>query len=129
MREIKFRAWDSFNAEMFPEHHSDDLLVAFFRSVVKRRAGGNHVEIMQYTGLKDKNGKEIYSQDWIKWDKMEEVMLVDFWYGKWVLVHRPTCRAEQEGESMHDNLYDFPSIELEIIGNIHENPELLEAKL
>ena len=80
----------------------------------------------QFTGLLDKNSKEIYKQDWIKWSKAEDVMLVDFWYGKWVLVHRPTCRAEQEGEPLHDNLYDFDPSELEIIGNIYENPELLK---
>ena len=91
MREIKFRAWDVFNNEMFPRKENGDLLVKFFREVNERRSGGNRVEVMQYTGLKDKNGKEIYEGDMLKFDEdewgSEDSMFVVEWDdmgGRWI---------------------------------------------
>lgn len=62
-RDIKFRAWDVFNAEMFPGKINDDLLVKFFRDVNTRRNGGNCVHVMQFSGLQDSKGVDIYEGD------------------------------------------------------------------
>ena len=67
------------------------------------------MEIMQYTGLKDKNGKEIYEGDILE-------------------VYGGEC-INYLVESLYSIFYDRINTELEyeIIGNIHENPELLKG--
>lgn len=77
------------------------------------------------TGFKDKNDTNINEDDIIKLDYSEEYYLVSFWYEKWVLVHPPTCMSEAEGECMHDDLCSIDACNIEVVGNILENPELL----
>jgi hypothetical protein len=59
-REIKFRAWDAFNEELY---YSETNLESFFRVVSQSILGGNDVTIEQFTGLHDRNRKEIYEHD------------------------------------------------------------------
>lgn len=98
MREIKFRAWTG-----------ERMLNEVASNMVE-------VELMQYTGLEDKNGKEIFEGDIvededhfyyeIQWDA-DDFMYIADGIG-------PLCELE-----FH---------EINVIGNIHENPELLEQK-
>jgi uncharacterized phage protein (TIGR01671 family) len=87
---------------------------------------------MQYTGLKDKNGKEIYEGDIVEW-KMGD------WrdaIGVTVKDEDLVCRVEWKDDHtgfypfVEDEGYDgvimFSVDKCEVIGNIHENPELLK---
>lgn len=69
----------------------------------------------QFTERQDKNGVDIYEGD------EDERGLIQKRYGCFILVHNPTCRADEEGECRWDYLHLFESSELEVIGNIHEN--------
>jgi len=137
MREIKFRAWDG--ARMFTVTDISWCACAPIRPVSVEGFtmvdGSSHCAIwddgdepdiilMQYTNRKDKNGKEIYSNDFVK-DGYGNILLVDFWRGQWVLIQKPICRTETEGECRFDSLYDY-SDTLEVIGNIYEGKPCLK---
>lgn len=93
--------------------------------------GEDKVEYLQYTGLKDKNGKEIYEGDVLEFEYEDE-----FWGSKPHKVRR-TVKWETYygagwyfGKSYKDGekrwSYPKPPEDAEVIGNIYENPELLE---
>ncbi|EHG2773895.1 hypothetical protein J4R14_002969 [Listeria monocytogenes] len=74
------------------------------------------VLLMQYTGLKDKNGKKIFEGD-VGWDEHNECYgVVKFEEGKFLYVW----------ENIAEDLWEVAD-DIEICGNIHENPELLEV--
>jgi uncharacterized phage protein (TIGR01671 family) len=114
MRQIKFRAWDSEIDEMVMWEHLDlDLLFS----------DENDCNIMQYTGLKDKSGVEIYEGDIVESDQQEN-MVVE--YG---------LQEVDAFEGYGWNLWTFmenvnaDGIRLQrtykVIGNIYENKELI----
>ena len=118
MREIKFRAWlgdrswmELWNSEFF----SDMSPVTSYGSEFP---DDDDIILMQYTGLKDKNGVEIYEGDIIK--RLRGSESVVFHNGafciSWKNSH-PTVLSH--------SLDDYDGI---VIGNIHQNPELLEVK-
>ena len=128
MREIKFRAWLKEERKMvnvetlfiginrlcFGNSKTEDL---FFRDF-------EEVELMQYTGLKDKSGKEIYEGDIV----LVKPGGVSTWYKTVVEFKEGAFIASLiDGE---DYIYifnrGFDSNDFEIIGNIYENKNLLE---
>ena len=119
-REIKFRAWDKEKKAM--ECHdltgldSMENALSFYDDIEK--------PLMQYTGLKDKNGVEIYEGDRVKHDSE------DFADGE---IKYMLCCFSFYGYhyGYKDNLQDILANcndKLEVIGNIYENPELLKGE-
>ena len=137
MRDIKFRAWNKKHNEMWevtsmswviprsynePERDTSDT-VQSIGAGNKDSTNELHPDntLMQYTGLKDKNGVEIYEGDIFK--SSNEVGsiqgVVKFQDGAFVATH-----AYLE---VSPNLGDIKSMtSVEVIGNVHENPELLK---
>jgi len=123
MREIKFRAWDGF--ELAYEVHLDDKWAEG-----KTKDGCNirikYPKYSQYTGIKDKNGKEIYEGDICRYrwyindnDIAEEITdKVEFTGGSFMFHMSPLWEWRETQKPW--------SMLLEILGNIYENPELLE---
>ena len=84
------------------------------------------VEVMQYTGCRDKNGLEIFEGDVIK-DKYDKTWLVQWYVGAFVITNKiPDSDGQESTYSYFNNLSNH-HFYFEVIGNMWENPELLEA--
>lgn len=87
----------------------------------------NEIILMQSTGLKDKNGKEIFEGDILACKTDDEVINLNiFWdeeHALFMFESKKYNEQEPLAELVENNTYPF-----EIIGNIYENPELLEDK-
>lgn len=124
-REIKFRAWDKENNLMVYDFNNDVPEIYGLRlgesiHQLVYTIGLGYDSLMQYTGLKDKNGKEIYEGDIVKsshWVNPCEVVWCNN-YSHFTI------------SSGSKNPFGFPPIfgenTIEVIGNIYETPELLK---
>ena len=117
MRDIKFRCWQKDDNDQWQMIKADDLAFENFEPLVDLLKSDPDSEIfMQYTGLKDKNGKEIYEGDLLALKEgVGEVRYEAPSYKVWVHNYRGL-------EPFPD---DFDGYVWEVIGNIYENPELL----
>jgi len=117
MREIKFRAWFKNEREM------KDVAInniykgnnTFLYLSPLPMSDYKPVDLMQYTGLKDKNGVEIYEGD--GYFIGTEFRYVGFEDGIFF--------SYKKNGTQQESLYYCLSLGVEIIGNIYENPELL----
>lgn len=126
-REIKFRCWDKYNKEMLDveDLHWDDCTREFS---IRTTMYSDYFDIedmilMQYTGLKDKNGKEIYEGDIVKIKSNPLDMIGYIIYDEYDLAFE---LRDDENESQECLWYQEQ--ELEVIGNIYDNPELLKGE-
>ena len=125
-RKIKFRAWDNVNNQMLDvqELNFEDCFYGGYTTVRTTMYSDyfdiREIPIMQYTGLHDKNGKEIYEGDIVRIivnNNIEKICKVEFKNGIFGVMF-----------SKNKDLTAFPhfcNTTFEIIGNIYDNPELL----
>lgn len=118
MTKIKFRAWDKENKTMLTMSFTEDLiwmsgnvgnnsLTVPFRHAFDK----DKFELMQYTGLKDKNGKEIYENDIVSY--MEDLS---------------NPKVVEYGDGYFYPLAAFKTDSaIEVIGNVYQNPELING--
>ena len=130
MRDIKFRIWDTENNEMLKVQELDFEPTFYGGRIAIRPDQYNDyfdtedMILMQYTGLKDKNGKEIYEGDIVRVEK------IDFAY-----IYYDEDRMAWGIKPINEFYFDSPllsenaDLELEVIGNIYENPELLKEEI
>jgi uncharacterized phage protein (TIGR01671 family) len=140
MREIKFRAWLKGNEDFDEEDDFKGAMVGYTgeHCDAKRQVGfvmdcDSDMDLddyiwMQFTGLKDKNGKDIYESDIVfaelvrRDETVKENIVVTYNpnYG-----FQPFHSCYGCGSGM---LYSSYFVECEVVGNIYENPELLEKE-
>lgn len=108
MREIKFRVWDDANKDMDYWDLQDRNYYAC--------SGEERYHIMQYIGLEDKNGEEIYEGDILKHEGGTLIEVVEWKEEMWT----------EEGFMTGFGELTFSTNQYEIIGNIYENPELIK---
>lgn len=116
-RVIKFRAWANASAngpkQMFEWEHYSDLISEWIAN------GERGAVVMQFTGLTDKNGKEIYEGDVVRYsiqgdEQTNPYHVENIW--------------DLHVELSHDDAYyRIDEYSLEVIGNIYENLELLSV--
>ena len=123
MKEIKFRAWDKNTKIMIPWDHLVKSRISFrtFRCALVSENSEN-IELMQYTGLKDKNGIEIYEGD-ILFHPLQGKRKVFYPYSETVASYG--LRNVDNG--MGSTLQDAHRV-WEIIGNCYEKPEPLKEE-
>ena len=128
MREIKFRAWDKKKKELLYngiEFYTRSInccsVQPGYKSIIGF-GGCDCFDLMQYTGLKDKNGVEIYEGDLIRLDLIDRVDQVSFISGAFVVSNKHCCVHCARKESYNMTLYEYLTQiqKAEVIGNIHE---------
>ena len=148
MREIKFRAWDKkskkmrqvveivFNTGFYLEPNDNTVKLIWVKGydvieqkdiMMKRE---KDFELMQYTGLKDKNGKEIYDGDILlrktrNDDEWATIVLVKYGKVEFSFLHKLYNRINNPHVRWQRGTYQGLETYGEVIGNIYENPELL----
>ena len=124
----KFRAWDSAKKEMFTDTfaitESGQVVVVEqeFVTSIPDYVFVDHLVIMQSTGFKDKNGKEIFEGDIVKMAKDAYSALTYYE----IVRHRGGAYRFESNQ--HGCELWLRHTNCEVIGNIYENPELLEVQ-
>lgn len=120
---LKFRAWDNYNQRMLKVksiHFNDEGIAIVINPL--EFISSKYVELMQYTGLKDKNGAEIYEGD-IANISIDDGLI----YVNEALATIEFDRGCFECKELDGVTYCLSEVqEIQVIGNVFENPELLD---
>lgn len=122
-REVKFRVWDGkamYSNPAWMVEVSDGTVWLNTGSHGVDALESREVELMQFTGLKDKNGVEIYEGDIIKGEYADGDAFAPIAVEDMCWLHKMTV--------LGDAWRRLEANTVEVIGNIHENPDLLETK-
>jgi len=133
MREIKFRAWNDISKEML--YHGKDIQGLIWWNEFGEIQSLAKAELMQSTGLKDKNGKEIYEGDIIEMQHCDEcnglkAVVKRYWDGWWYFTEVETKGRMGEMVSQYVANFDEKFGELSyciVIGNKYEDGDLIEC--
>lgn len=140
MRDIKFRAWDSDDNEMI-DFDEDNYSGEGYEKLGQFFSDMFGCEMMQYTGLKDKNGVDVYEGDLLR-TPPESKYQEENYSAFEVFFHDNDCSPTDVGLCL-GRMKNYGAIaggysgfklipkhinRMIVCGNIHENPELLEAK-
>lgn len=131
MREILFRA------KMKTDNGEYKKGVWVFGDLVRIKDGGKTLTMIygfgevepstvgQYTGLTDKNGKRIFEGDIVKFcTELKEICFVDYGKGKYILRQ---LKKDKHLSWQSIDIFELFGLECEVIGNIHDNPELIKG--
>ena len=134
MREIKFRAWNKEKNIMCYENEDNsagylDGWIASDIQVINQTLNSDFTketyDFMEFTGLKDKNGKEIYEGDIVA-EKGHYVNSDRLVYQKIQWKENYSCWLRGEYQRLTPK--NIKTYQIEVIGNIYDNPELLETQ-
>lgn len=120
----KFRAWDK-------ETETMNGMAEIYRNrnqEIELHPRDENIILMQSTGLFDRNGKEIFEGDIVQFEDCYEVS--DFLYINTGIIEwcQGGFHVTNRDSVLMEDLLDGDSLDVIIIGNIYENPELLEVK-
>ena len=126
---MDYKLWDKENKEFLEDDWETEYAVLANGTVIEIYDNGfaegysvrnlDNIEVLQFTGLKDKNGKEIYEGDIVILNDTEEEnrCVVKYKYGSYILI---------DGD-LREDLSNVEDRFLEVVGNIYENKNLLEG--
>ena len=114
---LRFRVWDKRLNRYLGEYDPIQMIMSNGNLAYLDDYGMKFYAVEQCTGLKDRNGAFIYEGDWIK-DKDGYIAHIVWFNGAWWLKSEPSQAMDRENEETY--------AEFEVIGNIHENTELLK---